>query len=152
MTDLPRLQNYARRLATVLLVMQTAIEQIVEENREWLEERNRAYMAEQGETVAGKTIQPAGYSKGYKTFKQRYGRFKNTAYVDLKLMGDFHQSIHLDYEGNLTWNMKSNDVKALALQKKYGKLLGIREEDAKEFIQDILLPQLKLRVVQHLTV
>lgn len=152
MTDLPRLQNYARRLASLLILMQTAIEQIVEENRAWFEERNRAYMAEQGETVAGKTIQSGGYSPGYKNYKQRYGRFKNTAFVDLKLMGDFHQSIHLDYQGNLTWNMKSNDLKARSLEKKYGKLLGIREEDAKEFIQDILLPQLQLRVAQHLTV
>ena len=152
MNDLARLQNFARRRATLLVVMQTSIEQTVADHREWFADRNRAYMADMGETVAGKNIQSGGYSPGYQTYKKRYGRFKNTAYVDLKLMGDFHQSIHLDYEGNLAWNMKSSDLKAVALEKKYGKLLGIRDEDAKEFIQDILLPRLKLAVVQHLTV
>ncbi len=48
--------------------------------------------------------------------------------------------------------MKSSDLKAVALEKKYGKLLGIRDKDAKEFLQDILLPRLKLAVVQHLTI
>lgn len=149
---LQRMLVLAQRLRGLKAFVQDALEQLVEQHGDYLVEANRRYMAEQGQTVKGDSIQAKGYSEAYKTYKQRYARYKNVAFVDLKAMGKFHASLYLNYEGALTWRIKSADTKAKMLEMRYGNLLGIREQDAQAFVEDIILPRLKARIDQYLTV
>lgn len=132
----------ANRLETLSLAVRQELVGLVSQAGALLLQFNQDYLAKEGRRPDGEEIQVTGYSPAYAAYKKKYGKFSNTAFVDLKFSGDFLNSFVLEYEGNATFRIVANDKKAAFLTK-YGELLGLREEDVQDFVTTILEPALR---------
>lgn len=143
------LNQLADRLAALpLATLQEVVFQVNRFGAELLQ-INQDYLAKKGERPDGQRIQPTGYSPAYQKFKAKYGKFSNTAFVDLKFSGDFLNSFVLDYQGGGVFRIVATDKKASFLAK-YGELLGLREEDVDDFVSTILEPEIRAFIVRYM--
>lgn len=135
---LQRFTGLASRIKGIEDFVLGEVKRIVDSEKEWLEEKNRQYMAEEGQRPDGREIQARGYSRAYAEYKVEFGRFKNVSYVDLKFSGDFHESIRIKVKSetklSITYEYVSGDSKKEELETRYGNLLGVRQEDLNEFM------------------
>lgn len=142
------LDSFASRLERLPEALKEEMQRIVLRSAGQLLAINRAYI-EAGQTVDGQAIDKTGYSPAYKKFKQKYGKFKNTAFVDLKLTGAFLDSLELEQVETLVFHVIATDAK-YAFLRQYGDLLGIREADLNDFIASVLQPELDAFIPSYL--
>jgi hypothetical protein len=145
-----KLDKLIEKLKGLQSAMNDQLIEIIEREKPALVEINRQYL-EEGVKPSGEDISDAGYSDTYKLYKQRYGRYKNTSYVDLKFSGKFLDSFVLEYQGDLTWQFSSSDVKAGFLMR-YGELFGLNEKDLEDFAKNLVEPELVEFIEQYLEV
>lgn len=145
---LQQLDTLADRLETLPLAVRQEVVFQVQRFQVLLLEFNKDYLQKQGERPDGAPISSKPYSPAYAAFKKRYGKYTNTAFVDLKFSGDFLDSFVLEYDGNLTFRIVATDKKA-DLLKKYGELLGIRDTDLNDFVGQILEPEIRAFVERY---
>lgn len=143
------IDHLADRLETLPLAVRRACVGIIEHFGLLLLDLNRDYLQKQGERVDGSPIKPTAYSAAYAAYKKKYGKFTNTAFVDLKFSGDFLASFKLNYTSGLTFTIEATDEKAAFLTK-YGQLLGLREADVLAFCKQILAPEVRLFVIDYM--
>lgn len=142
------LETLARRIERLPSALREELHRIVERSASLLLDINRSYM-EAGQTVDGQSIDPTGYSPAYKKFKQKYGKFKQTEHVDLKLTGAFLDSLELERIDTLEYLVIATDEK-YAFLSRYGELLGIRALDLDDFVESVLQPQLDTFINDYL--
>lgn len=78
-----------------------------------------------------------GYTVAYTKYKQSKGGF--VGYVDLKLTGEFYQSIRLEKAEKNSFVFTSEDEKWVYLNANYGDVLGINEP----ILQDLVTRNLE---------
>jgi uncharacterized protein (UPF0335 family) len=144
-----QLEALATRIERLDEAVQQELQRLIHDAAGLLLDINRDYLQKQGQTVDGKAIQAQGYSAVYAKFKVKYGKYKNTAFVDLKLTGDFLASFELVQVEFLVYHIVANDEKYAFLQK-YGQLLGIREADLDDFFATVLQPELESFIERYL--
>lgn len=70
---------------------------------------------------------------------------------DLKLTGQFWQSLYLEDTGGTKYEIKSDDSKASKLEEKYGSdIYGLSDEKAGEFVSKTYRPRLAERIKEIL--
>ncbi|GAA4393571.1 hypothetical protein [Hymenobacter koreensis] len=143
------LEALAVRLERLPAAVRAELSRLVVDASGLLLDINREYIEKAGQTVDAQAIQASGYSPAYAKYKAKYGTFKNTAYVDLKLTGAFLASLQLDQVDTLQFLVIATDEK-YAFLTKYGELLGIREADLNDFVESILTPELDAFVGRYL--
>jgi hypothetical protein len=132
----------ADRLSTLSVAVRQEMVGLVSIAGALLLQFNQDYLAKEGRRPDGEPIQETGYSPAYAAYKKKYGKFTNTAFVDLKFSGDFLASFVLEYEGGGSFRIVATDKKAAFLTK-YGELLGLREADIQDFVTTVLEPGLR---------
>lgn len=142
------LETLAARLESLPLATRQELVYQVQRFGDFLLSYNRDYLQREGRRPDGEAIQEGGYSPAYEAYKKKYGRFANTAFVDLKFSGDFLVSFVLEYDGNMVFSIVATDKKAGFLSK-YGELLGIREADLNDFVSVILEPEIRAFVGRY---
>ncbi|MBG8556163.1 hypothetical protein [Hymenobacter guriensis] len=145
---LDQLEALATRIERLPAAVREELGRLVRDGGALLLDINRGYL-EAGKLPDGQVIQPGGYSPAYAKFKAKYGKFKNTAYVDLKLTGEFLDSLELQDTAELQYLIVATDEKYAFLQK-YGELLGINEADLDDFVRSILQPELDAFIGRYL--
>jgi hypothetical protein len=148
---LAQLDRLADRLESAPLALRQHAVQVIQQFGGFLLDYNKNYLQKEGKRPDGEIIQDTGYSNAYAAYKRKYGRFTNTAFVDLKFSGDFLESFALEYQGSLRFAIVANDKKAALLLKTYGPLLGVREADILDFIGTYLEPALRQFLTSYFT-
>ena len=148
---LDKFDRLADRLETLPLAVRRASVGIIEHFGLLLLDLNRDYLQKQGERVDGSPIQNKGYSDAYAKFKKKYGKYTNTAFVDYKFSGAFLASFKLNYTSGLTFEIEATDEKAAFLNVG-GQLLGLREADAIQFVKEVLEPEVRAFVTEHMRI
>ena len=146
---LAALETLADRLESLPLATRQELVTLVQRFGGFLLNYNRDYLQREGRRPDGEVIGSGQYSSAYKAYKSKYGRFNNTAFIDLKFSGDFLASFILEYDGSLLFHIVANDKKASFLAK-YGELLGIRKEDLDDFVSAILEPEIRAFVARYM--
>lgn len=94
----------------------------------------------EGRDSMGRLIDPAYASANYAEMKLH---LNPRGVVDLKLTGEFHNSIFID-ANKFPIIFKSSDAKAEELLAKYGEeVLGVTGKDLETFVQGYVLPDLQ---------
>jgi hypothetical protein len=143
---LQALETLADRLESLPLATRQELVFQVDFFREYLLSLNRDYLAKLGQRPDGERIGAGTYTTAYAKYRAKYGL--QTRFIDLKFTGDFLDSFQLHHEGSGVFRIVATDEKAGFL-KKYGELLGVREEDIEAFITQLVEPEIRAFVGRY---
>jgi len=133
-----RLDNLERALKRLPDVLELATEQVVQDNRAFLEDANTAQLAA-GVDREGEPITPE-YAPLTVAIKQAKGQVSNR--VTLRDEGDFYSGI-LAQLSPAGVELVGTDPKTAGLTEKYGEeILGLTDAHVAEFREDYVKPEL----------
>ena len=139
--SLARLDFLTKALRQLPQQLTATTEQVVSQNKAFLEDANTAQLAE-GLDSDGRAIVPE-YAPLTVAIKQLQGLPSNR--VTLRDTGDFYTSIIAQVDAT-EFEMVATDPQTPALVEKYGdEVLGISEEHLEEFRTDYVRPELELK-------
>lgn len=142
-------ENIARAFERLQSDLPKIFVDVMRDNAAYIEDLNISQL-EQGIDSEGQRITPP-----YSVITKQIKRAKRQPYdrVTLKDTGDFHRSLFLTGGRDAFFQIGSSDDKAEKLQRKYGKdILGLNEQSRQEVIEEILLPEMLIKIRQQLQI
>ena len=106
-----------------------------------LDMNSESQLFEQGINREGEYL--ADYAGGYSPVTIQIKMLKNqpTDRVTLRDEGDFHSSFYIEFHPD-GFEIKAKDWKSEMLQRQWGDILGLTDENLKEFARDYVRPEL----------
>lgn len=152
-----KLQEVVNKLKRLKSFVSEKMDEVVELNAKGFEDEARRTLAI-GENPYGKKLEyqklrfsptgSNGYTVAYTKYKDKRGG--NTGYVNLKLSGDFWESIRLTKVEKNNFVFTSEDEKYPYLNANYGDVLGVKEQILQAFTTKQLEPRINFLVNNYI--
>lgn len=128
------------------ILLNETIHDVVSNEADFLQKMiTNSQMYERGIRPDNSNISPK-YTSFTKSLKSKKGQKSNI--VTLRDTGDYHRSIKLISKKN-EMLIKSNDEKAQKLRNKYGKILGLTNENKYKLVLSKIIPELKKNIKKY---
>jgi len=138
-------KRFIKKFGQLKVFTEDQVSRIMAKNKDNIEDANVDQMYEDGENVGGASL--GEYTLFTKIQKRKKGQ--KTDHITLRDTGAFHKSIKLKANSKLRYDLIATDLKKEKLEKRFGKLTGLNEENLNR-LRNILIRELKTSIDQFL--